>query len=171
MSYVRRYLVLNDRREEDEVIDENLRALKDLYSGLNRTGDHLGAEVEIVASRDDFAKRAAGLGGYLPWCRDVAMGETFDYEPRYHAFIRVLRTGATFYVGRANCDIMNMAISVRKPVLAYLYGIGKLIPIVAVVDSGIRDKKGYRDFVKYALVVVERRVGDKEHEEADSDSS
>jgi|TARA_R100000482_G_C4997387_1_gene90041 hypothetical protein len=79
-----------------------------------------GWKTKVVAGRDDYETRAAALGGWKAWCRDVPHGKDFSGAPMFHGVIvpmysdDVVRT-----VGKATAQIVQGFLSAGKHVYCW----------------------------------------------------
>ncbi len=79
-----------------------------------------GWETKVVSGRDDYETRAAALGGWKAWCRDVPLGKDFQGNPMFHGvIIPVYSDNQTPTVGKATADIVDGFMSAGKHVYTW----------------------------------------------------
>ena len=79
-----------------------------------------GWETKVVSGRDEYETRAAALGGWKAWCRDVPLGKDFQGNPMFHGVvIPVYQDNETPTVGKATADIVNGFMSAGKHVYTW----------------------------------------------------
>jgi hypothetical protein len=86
---------------------------------LTETLSRSGWDADVVAGRDDYATRAAALGGWKAWCRDVPCGTDFMGEPMFHGVVVPLeQAGST--VGKATAQMIEGFLKSGKHVYAWV---------------------------------------------------
>ena len=67
-----------------------------------------GWETKVVSGRDDYETRAAALGGWKAWCRDVPHGKDFTGSPMFHGVIvPIYSDNENPVVGKATAQIID----------------------------------------------------------------
>jgi len=77
-------------------------------------------DATVISGRDDYENRAAALGGWKAWCRDVPCGIDYTGAPMYHGVIvpiDSLEESPT--VGKATAQILEGFLSESKHVYAW----------------------------------------------------
>ena len=97
--------------------------LEDIEQWCAKIGRSLvqdGWETKVISGRDDYEIRAAALGGWKAWCRDVPHGKDFQGNPMFHGvIIPVYSDNENPTVGKATADIVDGFISAGKHVYTW----------------------------------------------------
>jgi|TARA_R110001583_G_scaffold75314_3_gene207466 hypothetical protein len=108
-----RWFLAHSKQDDDEDIDRWCAELTDHMSDDNW-------DAEVVAGRDDYKSRAAALGGWPAWCRDVALGESYTGGHLFHGIIvPVDFTQESFSVGKATAQLIEGFIDAKKHIYAW----------------------------------------------------
>lgn len=75
-----RWFLAHSRQDDDADIDFWCKCLGDSLAQPDWT-------TKVIPGRDDYETRAAAVGGWKPWCRDVPMAEDYAGEPLFHGII------------------------------------------------------------------------------------
>ena len=79
-----------------------------------------GWQTKVISGRDDYQIRAAALGGWKSWCRDVPHGKDFQGKPMFHGVIvPVYSDNKNPTVGKATADIVSGFMSAGKHVYTW----------------------------------------------------
>ena len=79
-----------------------------------------GWKATVISGRDDYENRAAALGGWNDWCRDVPCGTDYTGAPLYHGVIIPIDSlDESPTVGRATAQIIKGFLSESKHVYAW----------------------------------------------------
>lgn len=79
-----------------------------------------GWEATVISGRDDYEDRAAALGGWKAWCRDVPFGIDYTGAPLYHGVIVPIDSAdESPTVGKATAEILEGFLSESKHVYAW----------------------------------------------------
>ena len=108
-----RWFLAHSKKDEDEDIDRWCAQL----------AGHMTDDVwqaEVVAGRDDYKSRAAALGGWAAWCRDVAVGKSYTGGHLFHGIIvPVDFTQESLSVGKATAQLLEWFLDAKKHVFAW----------------------------------------------------
>ena len=107
-----RWFLAHSKQDDDNDIDAWCAELKETMS--NGIWD-----AEVVAGRDDYKSRAAALGGWAAWCRDVSMGESYMGDPMFHGLIVPTSFEAMSIVGKATSQLIEGFLDRKKHVYAW----------------------------------------------------
>jgi len=121
-----RYFLAHTRKTPDADIDSWTQTL---IGQLTQTG----WEAKVVPGRDDFERRAAGLGGWKRWCSDVPCGCSYDGEPLFHGVI-VPVTDTETGIGRATALLIKGFLKEGKYTYAWSPVQKLFVPIVGLAE-------------------------------------
>tara|TARA_R100000458_G_C8263209_1_gene238526 strand:- start:940 stop:1371 length:432 start_codon:yes stop_codon:yes gene_type:complete len=101
-------------------------------------------EAEVTSGRDDYIVRAAALGGWNSWCRDVPRGCRYDGEPIFHGVIVPIDSRLkTHTVGRATAQIIDGFIEENKHAYTWCPASGAFNNIIGTASTDCDDWKGW----------------------------
>lgn len=95
-----RYFLAHSRQTPDADIDNWAVMLSEVL-------DQPGWDTKVISGRDDFMTRAAGLGGWKAWSRDVPAGSRWDGEALFHGIVVPLDDVEDPVVGKATADLVD----------------------------------------------------------------
>ena len=94
-----------------------------------------GWNTRVVAGRDDYSDRAAALGGWKAWCRDVPCGKDYTGSPLYHGVIVPVDSLIdTPIIGKATGQILLGFLRERKHVYSWCPDSNTFRQVTAVVE-------------------------------------
>jgi hypothetical protein len=107
------WFLAHSKQEDLEDIECWCQDLSDALSGD-------GWEATVISGRDDYETRAAALGGWKAWCRDVPCGTDYTGAPLFHGVIVPIDSLVEEpTVGKATAQILQGFISESKHVYAW----------------------------------------------------
>lgn len=101
------------------------------------------ATAEVTAGRDDFAARAAALGGWAEWTASVATGVDWRGEPIFDGMVVPVGDDPVV-VGKATGQMLQAALAAGRAVFAYAPGLAEFYPVLGL--DVIRDGKSWKDW-------------------------
>jgi len=132
-----RYFLAHRRQDDDQDIDDWTAALMQRLSVTGWT-------TRVVPGRDDFKKRAAAVGGWKSWVRDVACGCNFRGDPMFHGVVVPMDAESDHpTVGKATAELIRGFISEGKYVYTWCPRTDALRSVLNLVDTGRDDWKGW----------------------------
>jgi len=103
-----RWFLAHSKQDKDSDIDGWCLQLKDKM--CNEQWD-----TEVTAGRDDYKARAAAIGGWSAWCRDVASGKSYTGDHLFHGIIVPIdSTQESTAVGKATALMVKGFIDAQK---------------------------------------------------------
>ena len=127
-------------------VDEGLVDLwtKELREALD-TPDF---DTEVTSGRDDYIVRAAALGGWNSWCKDVPHGCRYDGEPIFHGVVVPIDSRLNRHtVGRATAQIIAGFVEENKHAYTWCPVSGEFKQIIGTASTDCDDWKGWATLV------------------------
>ena len=96
-----RWFLAHSRQDDNADIDFWCKQLGELLTKPDW-------DASVIAGRDDYETRAAAVGGWKPWCRDVPIAEDYTGDPLFHGIIvpaSAIEEAPT--VGRATAQLIE----------------------------------------------------------------
>jgi hypothetical protein len=108
-----RWFLAHSKHDDDNDIDAWCSEMAVSMSDANW-------RAEIVAGRDDYKSRAAALGGWSAWCRDVAIGASYTGDHLFHGIIVPADcTQEAVSVGKATALLLEGFLAAKKHVYVW----------------------------------------------------
>mgnify|MGYP003629658040 CR=1 FL=1 len=115
-------------------------------------------EIEVTPGRDDYHARAAALGGWKAWCKDVPRGKRYDGSAIFHGVIVPARfeessaqSSSAFpsvNVGRATAAIVQGFIDEGKHVFGWCCDTGEFKQVDCLSEN---DEDNWRSWAEVSF--------------------
>jgi hypothetical protein len=126
-----RWFLAHSKSEDDNDINQWCVILKDALK-------QDGWETQVISGRDDYATRAAALGGWKTWCKDVPCGSDYMGQPLFHGVI--VPTDALIEsptVGKATSKLIEGFLSQAKHVFAWCPSAQTFRKVTGLTETGL----------------------------------